>query len=136
MKSTQLVDLVLPSLPSTFKVPLTEVEQLSLWIGTILTAAGAALFVINHPLWAYGFGGVGLIILSVGIIGYLKFLASVNKNKENFFNFIRDAVEKETGVRMNNRTIAQMWIESPAKHRGRKFFAEKRKGKEFSVKVY
>jgi len=136
MKSTQWVKLVLPSLPTPFKVPLTELEQLSLWIGTVLTGIGAGLFLINHPVWAIAFGGVGLLILSGGIIGYLKFLAGVRKNKADFFDFIRENVEKETGVRMKNSTIALMWMEGPVKSKGHKFFAESRKGKEFTVKVY
>lgn len=136
MKSTKWVKLVLPSLPTPFKVPLTEVEQLSLWIGTVLTGIGAGLFFINHPVWALAFGGLGIIVLSVGVIGYLKFVAGVQKNKENFFQFIRDAVEEETGVKMKYSTIALMWMEGPAKSKGYKFFAESRKGKEFTVKVY
>lgn len=137
MKSNhQWVKLVLPSLPAPFKVPLTEQEQLALWIGTALAGIGAALFYINQPIWAYGFGGVGLLVLGYGILGYIKFLNDVRKNKENFFKFIQNAVYEETGVKMKNSTIAHMWIESPAKSGGHKFFAESRKGKEFTLKVY
>lgn len=137
MKSEhQWVKLELPSLPTPFKIPLTELEQLAIWIGMVFAGIGGGLLALNHPTWAIAFGAIGVIILGYAVIGYLSFLAGVRKNKADFFDYIRTNVEQQTGIRMKNSTIALMWMEGPVKSKGHKFFAESRKGKEFTVKVY